>query len=53
MTGQNTRSHNSTLAIDWVSSPLDSFGAAESFVLRIIISGKITPVVNLHTFFAF
>jgi hypothetical protein len=28
------RPHNSTLAIDGVSSPLDSFGVAESSVLQ-------------------
>ena len=32
--------HNSTLAIGGVSSPLDSFVVAESFVLRINISSK-------------
>ena len=31
---------NSTLAIGGVSSPLDSFVVAESFVLRINICGK-------------
>lgn len=31
---------NSTLAIGGVSSPLDSFVVAESFVLRIKISGE-------------
>jgi hypothetical protein len=31
---------NSTFAIDGVSSPLDSFVVAESFVLRINICGK-------------
>ena len=32
--------YNSTLAIGGVSSPLDSFVVAESFVLRIKFSGK-------------
>jgi hypothetical protein len=32
--------YNSTLAIGGVSSPLDSFVVAESFVLRINICGK-------------
>jgi hypothetical protein len=32
--------HNSTLAIGGVSSPLDSFVVAESFVLRINICGR-------------
>ena len=32
--------YNSTLAIGGVSSPLDSFEVAESFVLRINICGK-------------
>jgi len=35
-----TTTHNSTLAIGGVSSPLDSLVVAESFVLHIKISGK-------------
>jgi len=34
LTTEEKRPHNNTLAIDGVSSPLDSFVVAESFVLR-------------------
>ena len=39
-TDREARPHNSTLAIGGVSSPLDSFEVAESFVLRIKLSAK-------------
>ena len=40
MGGQESRTHNSTLAIGWVSSPLDSFEVAESSVLRMNFCAK-------------
>ena len=40
MVGQESRTHNSTFAIGGVSCSADSFVVAESFVLRINISGK-------------
>ncbi len=39
--------HNSTFAIGGVSCSADSLVVAESFVLRINISGKIPPIANL------
>lgn len=40
MTDERITGHNSTFAIGGVSSSADSFVVAESFVLRINISGK-------------
>jgi hypothetical protein len=37
---ERTTGYNSTLAIGWASSPLDSFVVVESSVLRMKYSGK-------------
>ncbi len=45
---REARTHNSTLAIGGVSSPLDSFVVAESSVLRTNFCGENPPIANLQ-----